>query len=738
MKGNSNQYIFNLPKNNNNTINQNNLDLQDDTKILNVKKENLYVNYKNLEGINNELNFKNEELVGRIKNLENKINIIETNNLTLSKQNKTNQLQLEKKELKLQEAYNEINKQKENIRKLEENNKKLREDLDNTKKELESKVKEFKEKMSKFNGVLHHFDNIDNQIQDKDNKLQNLNKENELLKKEKKELNERILKYQSSGTKEKFMNTEAHKFYDVIIDITSINSLENEGWAIKYNEENKATYDKIVGDETMKIGVLGLNNVGKSYLLSKLVNIEIPTGYSIETKGISIKYSKPKGDDDEEIEGICILDSAGFETPLLRENEENKKEVDKLQESINNIKQYKSNDVENAIKYDRVEDDLARDKAQTERFIEQLIISLSDMLILVIGKLTRTEQRLINRIKNMAKRNEKNKIKSIIIVHNLSQYHKICEVEQHIKQYLKKSATFKLTQRNYIGNNQNYKGRTYLYDNSDESKEIVVYHFLMAKEGTEAGDYYNPFTLQLIKQQFNTFNERRSIDIPNEITKLFSELSTDIIGKKMECQKVGEKNNIIKLIEDKETKHKEKKRIQIRDAYIDQDGNYLKKGKFEPKYSLYYYEKYLLLRLEIPGNIIRLTARSTDPKTEKFNGIVIKGIKKKDDFEERSKEDFTKISDNRNYDDFSYFIELERNLELSKTGAKGNTGIYEIKFDKRNKEKFFTKENNQNTIIKEKNENKNEDTKENTKDLIKVASGVYVMKFLLTDRSFNS
>ncbi len=40
---------------------------------------------------------------------------------------------------------------------------------------------------------------------------------------------------------------------------------------------------------------------------------------------------------------------------------------------------------------DELEYDLAKDKTQTKRFIEQLIISLSDILILVIGKLKRTE-----------------------------------------------------------------------------------------------------------------------------------------------------------------------------------------------------------------------------------------------------------------------------------------------------------------------------------------------------------
>ena len=381
------------------------------------------------------------------------------------------------------------------------------------------------------------------------------------------------------------------------------------------------------------------------------------------------------------------------------------------------------------------------------------------MLILVIGKLTRTEQRLITRIKNLVKKNERNKIKSIIIVHNLAQYHKKIEVENHIEYYLKRSATFKLGPKDYLGNNKIFKGRKYFYEISDDSKELQVFHYIMAKEGTEAGNYYNPFTLELIKQQYNSFNDRKPINIPDEITKLFSELSTEIIGEKMDCQKLGKDNNLIKLVEDNQNNEAKKRtRLQVQNAYIDQDGNYLKnKGKFEPKYSLYYYkekkdkkededddededyEKYLLLRLEIPGNIVRLTARSTDPKTEKFKGIVIKGIKKKDDFKEQSKEDFTIISDNRSYEEFSYFIELKRNLELSGKGAKGNTDIYEIQFDKRNKEKFFQNEKNEKDEKKNANnfkENHNEKSEGKNIKVMNIASGVYAMKFLLTQNSF--
>ena len=179
-------------------------------------------------------------------------------------------------------------------------------------------------------------------------------------------------------TKEDYLKKKAEDFYDVIIDIDSIISLKKTGWKIKYNKERKEIYEKIINEKTIKLGVLGLNNVGKSYLLSKIAKIDIPTGYSIETKGISIKYSEAEKGEEK---GICILDSAGFETPLLIE--------DKDKGNKYKINDYKN--LESIINRYNFEEELSRDKAQTERFIEELIISLSDIIILVVGKLTRTK-----------------------------------------------------------------------------------------------------------------------------------------------------------------------------------------------------------------------------------------------------------------------------------------------------------------------------------------------------------
>ena len=66
----------------------------------------------------------------------------------------------------------------------------------------------------------------------------------------------------------------------------------------------------------------------------------------------------------------------------------------------NNI--IKNENIESLLNRDFREEELSRDKAQTERFIEELIISLSDIILSVIWKITRTEQILINKIKSMA------------------------------------------------------------------------------------------------------------------------------------------------------------------------------------------------------------------------------------------------------------------------------------------------------------------------------------------------
>ena len=388
---------------------------------------------------------------------------------------------------------------------------------------LTKKEKELKEVNNEKDSMINSFKRFDNISKENEE----LKKTNELKKIEKKvvELNKVI---ENSLTKDEFLTKSESQFYDVVIDLDSINALKNKGWEIKYNKEREEIYKKIITEETIKIEVLRLNNVGKSFILGLIAKVVIPTGYSIATKGISIKYIEGENDSEKD---VCLLDSAGFETPLLKDElilqgkkeDSSKKDVDK------NINEEKVNDDNNNKKktefelqreFDEFEYELAKDKTQTERFIEQLITSLSDMLILVIGKLTRTEQKLITRIKNIVKERDNCQIRTIVIIHNLAQYHKKIEIDNHINNSLKQSATFHLIEKKIIGI-KGYEDRTFFVEESNQG-DIKVVHYIMAKQGTEAGDYYNNLTLQLIKHKYNDCNSRKAIDIPKEIVKSFS------------------------------------------------------------------------------------------------------------------------------------------------------------------------------------------------------------------------
>ena len=362
------------------------------------------------------------------------------------------------------------------------------------------------------------------------------------------------------------------------------------------------------------------------------------------------------------------------------------------------------------------------------------------MLILVIGKLTRTEQKLITRIKNIVKERDNCQINSIIIIHNLAQYHKKIEIDNHINNSLKQSATFHLIEKKIIGI-KGYEDRTFFVEESNQG-DIKVVHYIMAKQGTEAGDYYNNLTLQLIKQKYNDCNSRKAIDIPKEIVKLFSELSSEITEEKIDSNQleISENNKIVKMKKDGNSDN-QNKLIRIQNAYIDEYGDYKSNNnKFNPKYSLYVnkdydqsnkrkkLQNYLLLRLELPGKIDKLKVMYY--KNEKYKGLRINGKKSKEEFPEKSKKSFHEIKNNRTFEDFEYFIELKGSIELIDNYAEDLTEIYTFKFDRNNWEESEETNNEETECSNELIEDKNE-------YISTIAGGIYIFKFKLSQCSLN-
>lgn len=136
--------------------------------------------------------------------------------------------------------------------------------------------------------------------------------------------------------------------------------------------------------------------------------------------------------------------------------------------------------------------------------------------------------------------------------------------------------------------------------------------------------------------------------------------------------------------------------------------------------------QFLLLRIELPGNITKLKVQATSSK-EKINGIKIFAYKKKDDIAEASKKDFHEIFDKREYNEIRDVIPLNSDILLTDYGAIDETEIYKIKFNKDNE---FEEEEEQLDFEKEEVEQKDKDPKYET-----VGCGVYAFKFRISPRS---
>ena len=106
------------------------------------------------------------------------------------------------------------------------------------------------------------------------------------------------------------------EFYDIIIDIKSVKDII-KGIEIKMSKRAKENYKDFISKELIKIGIIGNANKGKSFFLSRLSKINLPSSTSIRTEGLSIKY--PELNDIFKNRNIALLDSAGQETPVLND-----------------------------------------------------------------------------------------------------------------------------------------------------------------------------------------------------------------------------------------------------------------------------------------------------------------------------------------------------------------------------------------------------------------------------------
>lgn len=415
------------------------------------------------------------------------------------------------------------------------------------------------------------------------------------------------------------------EFYDIIVDINSMQDIKREGWKIKMNENGRKLSEDKSQNKRLIIGVLGNRNKGKSFILQALSGEKMQTGTTINTIGLSIKYSENK---------YVLLDCAGSESPILGE----------------------ITDLQN----------VSRDKLFTESFLQSYIIKNSNTLLLVVGILTFSEQKLINKIsKELKSLNYKGKNKNLIIIHNLQTFERKSQVENYIKNTLKISASFKLeTEQSNFDNNDEF-----FFDGNND----LIKHFIYARENSEAGNFYNKSTINKIKNLYTIETNKYIYDYKQTIISHFKEMGEQIYDFKekvnldleevknvnkpyatpmenietydenkevIEKNEKGKENENVEKNNDELNKYKSyfvfkgEEKLILKKMVIDELGvaSFIKNG-FNPDYECYYTKKELILNIECPEGV-ELTAkrrRNKDNNNPSYLfAIEITGSKKED------------------------------------------------------------------------------------------------------------
>ena len=514
---------------------------------------------KEINSLNDEINSQKNEInrqKNEINSLKDEINRQKNEicNLKNERDRQKNEIISQKNEINRQK--NEINSQKNEINRLKIERNSLRNDIYKQKNEVNCQKYEINNQKKEINSQKSEINSLRNKITELGNKI--------IFDQTKDEIPE--------------------NFYDAIIHIDSIKDI-NKGWKIEMSEKGKQNYLKYKNEKIIKIGVIGNANKGKSFILSKISKMELPSGYCIKTEGLSIKYPDLETHKNRK---IALLDSAGLETPVLVEKQENEKD--------DNDKRKEKNDEE---KNDLFKEK-CREKLITELFLQNYIIHNSDVLIVIVDCLSFSEQKLIMKVKKEIERAKRNK--PFYIIHNLKTYTTVAQVEHYIENTLLKSATFSLKNDGIVDTENNITDAKFkFYEIQKDERSPDIFHLIYANEDSDAGKLYNPLTLNFIENIYQNITNLKNYDVIDTIKDRFISIYKEIIEKKENDQNITKESfdnsapNLIRLKDDKE--------IILKKCLIDEVGfSNLKPNGFEPKYNIFNKDNKIIIRVEIPGN----------------------------------------------------------------------------------------------------------------------------------------
>jgi hypothetical protein len=260
----------------------------------------------------------------------------------------------------------------------------------------------------------------------------------------------------------------------------------------------------------------------------------------------------------------------------------------------------------------------------------------------MVGLLTYSDQKLINRLKHHLKN------KKMIIVHNLANFIFIREVELYIEDTLKKA--FNIDQ-NYM----NYK-KDNAYNIYWSERDHKITHLVMARELSEAGNFYNPSAVNHIITQINAYDQPMNFD-PLQLLK----------GHILDCSKefLEDESKITNLedivIENERLIVKTDKEIKQKKCLIDELGfsNFCSRN-VNPDYVLYKTKDRLIIKIEIADLDEKSLQIPNCVHSDGIQKIRIYGTKKADVFGSNN----VVISERRKSGEFKLDLSINTNMAI--------------------------------------------------------------------------
>ena len=291
-----------------NKLNNENIKLKEvnekNSKIINDLQKNHTNEIKTLckekDEIENKLNKEKEDLIKSKTELNKEIS-----NIKEEHKKEINQLNSKNKELN-NEKINNQKKYEENINNLKKNQKEEKEKYEKEQKQFHSQEirkleNEYNQKIDKINKenielkkegeLLANVDPGNFMIYKKIGCIKNLNSNSNALEIDP----ENRIKLNGNAP-----NIIFEEFHDSSINIKSVKETD-KGWILKMNDRGIDNYNEFKKQSVIRIGVIGNSNKGKSFILSKLSEIEIPHGTSIRTEGFSVRYQEIKDNPNRKI-----------------------------------------------------------------------------------------------------------------------------------------------------------------------------------------------------------------------------------------------------------------------------------------------------------------------------------------------------------------------------------------------------------------------------------------------------